>query len=61
MGIAHQGCFCKLFRRIFRAKATSKMGLFLTLLKGFQPLTNVTKNPILEVVGVLDPSLLLHI
>ena len=37
------------------------MELFVTLLNGFQPLTNVTKNPILwDVVGVLDPSLLLY-
>ena len=37
------------------------MELFVTLFNGFQPLTNVTKNPILDVVGVLDPSLLLYI
>ena len=36
------------------------MELFVTLLNDFQPLTNVTKNSILDVVGVLDPSLLLY-
>ena len=59
--IAHQGCFCTLFRGISRVAAISKMELFVTLLNGFQPLTNVTKNPILDVMGVLDPSLLLYI
>ena len=49
LGIAHQGCFCTLFRGISRAPATSKMELFVTLLDGFHPLTNVTKNPILDV------------
>ena len=58
LGIAHQSC---LFRGMSRAPATSKMEIFVTLLIGFQLLTNVTKNPILVVVGVLDPSLLLYI
>ena len=61
LGIAHQGCFCALFRGICRAPATSKMELFVTLLNDFQSLTNVTKNYILDVMGVLDPSLLLRI
>ena len=61
LGIVHQGCFCTLFRGIFRAAATSKMKLFVTLLKSFQPLTNFIKNPILDVVGDLDLSLLLYI
>ena len=37
------------------------MELFVTLLTGYQQLSNVTKNPILDVMGVLDPSLLLYI
>ena len=61
LGIAHQGCFCALFRGISRAPATSKTNLFVTLLNGFQPLTNVIKNPILDVAVALDPSLLLYI
>ena len=61
LGIAHQGCFCALFRGICRAPTISKMDLFMTLLNGFQPLTNVTKNYILDVMGVLDLSLLLRI
>ena len=60
-GIAHQDCFCALFRGICRAPATSKIELFATFLNGFQSLTNVTKNYILDVMGVLDPSLLLRI
>ena len=61
LGVTHQGCFCALFRGICRAPATSKMELFVTLLNDFQSLTNVTKNYILDVMGVLDPSLLLRI
>ena len=51
--ISHQGCFYTLFRGISRAPARSKMDLFVTLRKGFYPLHNVTKNPILDVVGVI--------
>ena len=61
MGITHQGCFCTLLRGISRAPATSKMELFVTLLNGFQVLTNVTNNHILHVAGVLNPSLLLYL
>ena len=61
LGIAHQGCFCALFQGICRATAMSKTEFFATLLNGFQSLTNVTKNYILDVMGVLDPSLLLRI
>ena len=60
-GIAHQGCFCALLRGICRAPATSKMELFVTLLNNFQSLTNVTKNSILDAMGVLDPSVLVRI
>ena len=34
--------------------ATSKMKPFVALISGFQPLTNVTKNPISGAVRVLD-------
>ena len=61
LGIVHQGYFCTLFRGISRAPTISKMELFVTLLNAFQPLTNVMKNPILDVMGVLYPSLLLYI
>ena len=61
LGISHQGCFCALFRDICRAPATSNVELFVTLLNGFQSSPNVTKNYILDVMGVLDPSLLLRI
>ena len=60
LGIAHQSCLCALFRGITRASAISKMELFVTLLNGLQALTNVTKNSILDVVGVVGPSLLLY-
>ena len=60
-GIIDQVCFCALFRGICRAPATSKMELFVTLLNNFQSLTNVTKNSILDVMGVLDPSVLVRI
>ena len=58
LGIAHQGCFCALFRGISRAPATSKTNLFVTSLNGFQLLTNVIKNPILDVAVVLDMPLM---
>ena len=61
LGIAYQDCFCILFWGISRAPTTSKMELFVTLLNSFQPLTNVTKNSTLDVVGVLDLSLSLYI
>ena len=61
LGIAHQGYFCAYFWGICRAPTTSNMELFMTLLNGFQSLTNVTKNYILDVMGVLDPSPLLRI
>ena len=61
LGIAHQGCFCALFRGICRAPSTSKIELFATLLNSFQSLTNVTRNQILDVMRALDPSLLLCI
>ena len=60
LGVTHQGCFCALFRGICRAPTTSEMELFFILLNGFQSLTNVTKNYILDVAIVLHPSLFLR-
>ena len=40
-----------------RTTATSKMKLFEIIVNGFQPLTNITKNFILDVAAGLDPSL----
>ena len=61
LGVAHQGCFCTLFEDITRAFTTTKMDLFVMFLNGFQPLTNVTKNSILDVVRDLGRSLFLYI
>ena len=61
LGIAHQGCFCALFQGICRSTAMSKTEFFATLLNGFQSLTNVTKNYILDDMVVLHPSLSLRI
>ena len=44
-------------RGVSRTRATSKMELFVTLVNDFQPLTNATRNSILAVSKVLDPSL----
>ena len=41
-------------RGISRSTATSKMKLFVTLVNGFQSLTNATKNSILAAARVLD-------
>ena len=40
-----------------RTAATSKMERFVIIVNGFQPLTIITKRPILDVAAVLDPSL----
>ena len=40
-----------------RTAATSKMELFVIIVNGFQPLTIITKCPILDVAAVLDPAL----
>ena len=46
---------------VSKAMATTKMKVFVALLVcGLQPSTNVTKNSILGVVGVLDPPLELY-
>ena len=39
-----------------RTAATSKMERFVIIVNGFQPLTIITKHPILDVIAVLDPS-----
>ena len=39
-----------------RTAATSKMEDFVIIVNGFQPLTIITKNTILDVAAVLDPS-----
>ena len=40
-----------------RTAATSKMGRFVIIVNGFQPLAIITKRPILDVAAVLDPPL----
>ena len=42
---------------ILQFKLSSKIKLFVPLVKGVQLLTNVTKNSILDVAGVLDQPL----
>ena len=37
--------------------ATSNMEIYVTLVNGWKPLTNVTKSFILDVAGVLDTAL----
>ena len=37
--------------------ATSKMEHFVIIVNGFEPLTIITKSPILDVAGVPDPLL----
>ena len=49
-------------RDVPRTPATSKMKFFVTLVNGFQPLTNVTKNSMLDLAGVLEtPLIIIHI
>ena len=52
----------QLFHRdVSKTIVTSKMKVFVVLLVcGLQPSTNVTKNSILGVAGVLDPPLELY-
>ena len=40
-----------------RAAATCKMERFVIIVNGFQPLTIITKHPILDVEAILDPPL----
>ena len=40
-----------------RAAATSKMELFVIIVNDFQPLTIITKGPILDAATALDPPL----
>ena len=44
-----------------RTSATSKMELSVKIVNGFQPLTIITKCPILDVAAVLDPPLIMHL
>ena len=49
-------------RDVPRTPATSKMKFFVTLVNGFQPLTNVTTNSMLDLAGVLEtPLIIIHI
>ena len=49
-------------RDVPRTSATSKMKFFVTLVNGFQPLTNVTTNSMLDLAGVLEtPLIIIHI
>ena len=52
-----------IFRMMFRGRssgaATSKMERFVITIKGFQPLTIITKCAILNIAAVLDPPLIL--
>ena len=49
-----------IFRDGSRTAATSKMELFVITVKGWKPLTIITKCSILDVAAVLDPPLILH-
>ena len=40
-----------------RAAAIFKMGRFVIIVNGFQPLTIITKHAILDVAAILDPPL----
>ena len=51
-------CENVLFRGGSRTAATSKMERFVIIVNSFQPLTIITKRPILDVAVVLDPPLL---
>ena len=44
-------------RKVPETLATSKLEFFGILIKGLQPPTNITKNSIFDVAGVLDTSL----
>ena len=47
-------------RDFSRTLATFKMVFFVTLVDDIQPLTNFTKNPILDAAGLLDSPLLVE-
>ena len=50
--------FCSTrFRGGSRVAATSKMECFVIIANGFQPLTIITKHPILDAAAALDPPL----
>ena len=48
---------CFKYKGVSRTPTSYKMEFFVTLLNGFQQLTNVTKNSISDVAIVQDPSL----
>ena len=47
----------KSYRSGSRTAATDNMEHIVFIVKGFQPLTNITKHIILDVAAVLDPLL----
>ena len=47
----------EMFRGGSRTAATSKIGRFVIIVNGFQPLTIITKSSILDVAAVLDQPL----
>ena len=48
-------------RGVPRTPATSKMKLFVTLVNGFHPFTNVTKKSMSDIAGVLEtPLIIIH-
>ena len=49
-----------LFQGTFKTAATSNMEHFVIIVNGFQPLTIITYNSILDVAAVLDTTLLLY-
>ena len=54
----HLDVILTLYRGVCRTLKVSRMELFVTLINGFQLLTNVTVSSILFAVGVLDQHLL---
>ena len=44
-----------------RTAVTSKVEHFVIIVKGFEPLTTITKSSILDVAAVLDPPLICYL
>ena len=55
MSVKSFGIVSSLTRGRSRTAATSKMKRFVIIVNGFQPLTIITKHPILDAAAVLDP------
>ena len=55
MSVKWFGIVSSLSRGRSRTAATSKMKRFVIIVNGFQPLTIITKRPILDAAAVLDP------